>query len=264
MNTADLITAFFNNEMSPDQERQFLLSVASSDSMRLGLKSHVMLDKLLQEQADLTTVPPMVRTTILREAAVIAAAAASGLAVSEAEAAMSDVEPVASPTVTAPRPSLLARIPRWTAYPMSLLLAAGSFFAGFYAGDREAGAANVLESTPTFDLNDQNVTLPSDDALGQDNASVTDEQQASPGDVEPTMSTTGTKEPAALSRHLDGGREADARTPRSPSTVPAEPVVTSNASSLSSADSLKARDPNAALFSPTTIVRKNGQDSTKK
>ena len=52
MNTADLITSFFNNEMSPDQERQFLLSVASSDSLRLGLKSHVMLDKILQEQSN--------------------------------------------------------------------------------------------------------------------------------------------------------------------------------------------------------------------
>lgn len=68
MNTADLITSFFNNELSPDQERQFLLSVAASDSMRLGLKSHVMLDRIFTGQAQSVYVPETVKSAIFAEA----------------------------------------------------------------------------------------------------------------------------------------------------------------------------------------------------
>ncbi|MCC7439558.1 MAG: hypothetical protein IT211_13805 [Armatimonadetes bacterium] len=68
MNTADIITSFFNNELSPEQERQFLLSVAASDSMRLGLKSHVMLDKILADSASDLHISDSVRNTIFAEA----------------------------------------------------------------------------------------------------------------------------------------------------------------------------------------------------
>jgi hypothetical protein len=70
MTTADLITSFLDNEMSPNQEREFLLSVAASDSLRLELKSHVMLDRIFTQQAQRTQVPDAIRSTILAQAGV--------------------------------------------------------------------------------------------------------------------------------------------------------------------------------------------------
>ncbi len=132
MNTADLITAFFNNEMSPDQERQFLVSVASSDSLRLGVKSHVMLDKILNEQTDFAKAPLNVRTTIMREAAIVAAAGGA-LSASEALANNSEAVP-AQTTSTAAVGQTGVRVSRWLSVAMAFVLAIGSFFAGFYTG----------------------------------------------------------------------------------------------------------------------------------
>jgi hypothetical protein len=67
MKTADLITSYLNNEMSPEQERQFLLSVAASDSLRLSLKSHVMLDKIVTNQIQHAHVPENVRNVIFSQ-----------------------------------------------------------------------------------------------------------------------------------------------------------------------------------------------------
>ncbi len=67
MKTADLITSFLSNEMNPEQERQFLLSVAASDSMRLSLKSHVMLDRISANQLHRAEVPVPVREAIFAQ-----------------------------------------------------------------------------------------------------------------------------------------------------------------------------------------------------
>ncbi len=67
MQTADLITAFLNNEMTAEQERQFLLSVAASDSLRLGLKSHVMVDRIFQKQLAEAHVAADVKAKIFAE-----------------------------------------------------------------------------------------------------------------------------------------------------------------------------------------------------
>lgn len=90
MKTADLITSYLNNEMTPEQERQFLLSVAASDSLRLSLKSHVMLDKIVTNQIQRAHVPESVRESIFTEmrssvggSAPVGAAAASGAEVAE-------------------------------------------------------------------------------------------------------------------------------------------------------------------------------------
>lgn len=139
MNTADLITSFFNNEMSPDQERQFLLSVASSDSLRLGLKSHVMLDKILHEQSSQSRVPVEVRMNILKQAAVVAA---TGTALS-ADDAMANTEKAAENVATA---SLAGsrRFFRWSSATLALLMGIGIFIAGFYTGtENSEGAAPV-------------------------------------------------------------------------------------------------------------------------
>ncbi len=131
MNSADLITSFFNNELSPDQERQFLVSVASSDSMRLGLKSHVMLDKILIEENQQVEISPAIRRSILKEAAVVAAAA--GGASSEAFAASDGASSAALSTATAGASS--GFFGNWLAIPATLLVALGSFFFGYSVAD---------------------------------------------------------------------------------------------------------------------------------
>src|SRR6188768_2079197 len=77
MATADLITAFLSNEMSPDRERQFLLSVAASDSLRLELKSHLMIDRMMGERVQSAHVPDAVRMTIFAQAGIATATAPS-------------------------------------------------------------------------------------------------------------------------------------------------------------------------------------------
>lgn len=135
MNTADLITAFFNNEMSPDQERQFLVSVASSDSLRLGLKSHAMLDRILYEQSSQSRVPVEVRMKIMREAAVVAATAGSALAADSALANDAEASPAPESTAVGNRSlSVSRRFFRWSSATAVLMLALGSFVAGFYTG----------------------------------------------------------------------------------------------------------------------------------
>lgn len=139
MNTADLITSFFNNEMSPDQERQFLLSVASSDSMRLGLKSHVMLDKILQEQSNQSRVPVEVRMNILKQAAVVAATG-SALSADDALAGPTKAgENAATASLSGSR-----RFFRWSSATLALVMGIGIFIAGFYTGtENSEGVAPV-------------------------------------------------------------------------------------------------------------------------
>ena len=143
MNTVDLITSFFNNELSPDQERQFLLSVASSDSLRLGLKSHVMLDRILHEEADKSRVSQSIRANVMKEAAIVAAAA-GGL--NGGDAFAKDRSASDSRSSGAPEGSgLFGRIPRWISAPLVLFLSVGSFLAGFYSrGDQDVALRNAL------------------------------------------------------------------------------------------------------------------------
>lgn len=160
MNTADLITAFFNNEMSPDQERQFLVSVASSDSLRLGLKSHVMLDKILNEQSDITRVSSDVRTNIMREAAVVAAAA-TGLSATDMFAHEGETKAPAAASGGS-----RALFSRWLSTAAALLVAVGSFFAGFYTGSEtsdmqtQSTAVQEAEAVPERDAGLAPVTVP--------------------------------------------------------------------------------------------------------
>lgn len=153
MNTADLITSFFNNELSPDQERQFLLSVASSDSLRLGLKSHVMLDKILNEELTKSRVPSNIRLNVMKEAAVVAAAAGT---FNGGEAFAKDMDPPSETTVSEEvgRSGFWGRIPRWVSAPMVMLLSVGSFFAGYYTGGDDPVEAEVKSglSTPSVEV----------------------------------------------------------------------------------------------------------------
>lgn len=74
MNTHDPINAYLSNEMTPDQERQFLISVAASDSLRRALKSEVMIERIITREEREMAVPHTLRSAILAEAGLAAAA----------------------------------------------------------------------------------------------------------------------------------------------------------------------------------------------
>ena len=172
MNTADLITSFFNNEMSPDQERQFLLSVASSDSLRLGLKSHVMLDKILNEQAGKARISSGVRANVMKEAALVAAAAGSFAT----EEALAQKESVVKSSVadTKSQSTIARRVPHWASGALVMLLSVGSFFVGYYSneelGEQETQRTLPVTSTPV----DQQTLLSTEVSL-QDQAVLSEE-----------------------------------------------------------------------------------------
>jgi hypothetical protein len=138
MNTADLITAFLSNEMNPAQEREFLLSVAASDSQRLALKSHVMLDRVLAQQVQRASVPDSVR-------GVIFSAAAASLA-EPLPASQGTAKSLSAQSGFAAR---LRAFATRTALPMvATMLTLAGFAAGYYTSsesvtNRESGEISV-------------------------------------------------------------------------------------------------------------------------
>jgi len=71
MTTYDPINAYLSNEMTPDQERQFLISVASSDNLRRALKSEVMIERIITRDEREMAVPHTLRAAILAEAGAV-------------------------------------------------------------------------------------------------------------------------------------------------------------------------------------------------
>lgn len=133
MQTADLITSFLSNEMSAEQERQFLLSVAASDSLRLGLKSHVMVDKIFQKQLAEATVPGDVRAKIF----------------DEMNASLGPVGVQSAPSAAAPSADPMARISAQRGFLQLLVakigtgvIAASLMVGGFAAGYLTHGELN--------------------------------------------------------------------------------------------------------------------------
>lgn len=147
MKTADLITSFLSNEMTPEQERQFLISVAASDSLRLSLKSHVMLDRISAGQLNRAQVPVGVRDAIFAQMG----------------ASMAETPPVQTP---AQAPSGMAGrftgnfLRRYGNQAMALLLTAGGFAAGYFAnldGDGPAARQAITQQTvQTAPVQEQN------------------------------------------------------------------------------------------------------------
>lgn len=238
MNTADLITSFFNNEMSPDQERQFLLSVASSDSLRLGLKSHVMLDKILQEQSNQSRVSSQVRMNIMKQAAVVAAAG-SALAAEKARAA--DNGGVSSPArqnASSAGSSLSGSrgLFRWSSAALALLLGVGGFFAGMYTGAENGGAGNggspVVQASEKGvsivpEMSGVNAQIPASSSSAPATAEELDRQTASADRLQEGENgqTVRTNAPASRAdrqaRVLPAGEKPGAATPASSLTQPA-------------------------------------------
>lgn len=120
MPTADLITDFLGNEMSPERERQFLLSVAASDALRLELKSHLMVDRILVDRVQSARVNESVRSTIFAAAGVATGHVAPESPTSQAVG-----------RAPAPRASFFSRL----GGRVTLVAAACAFFgAGYFAG----------------------------------------------------------------------------------------------------------------------------------
>lgn len=233
MNTADLITSFFNNEMSPDQERQFLLSVASSDSLRLGLKSHVMLDKILQEQSNQSRVSSQVRMNIMKQAAVVAAAG-SALAAEKARAADNGGSSPALQNASSAGSSLSGSrgLFRWSSAALALLLGVGSFFAGMYTGAENGGAGNG--GSPVVQASEKGVsTVPEMSGM---NAQVPASSPSAPAAAEETdRQTVRTNAPASRTdrqaRVLPAAEKQGAATPAASSSQ--QPSQKSGAASAS-------------------------------
>ncbi len=169
MHSADIISSFFNNELSPEQERQFLLSVASSDSLRLGLKSHVMLDKMLVEDTRTANPSTEVRRTILTKAALVAGTASIDPSTSvEAENVATEngaMQNGTSEVATSAKSgglsgSSFASFTGWITVPVTLLVALASFFIGYRSGVDELAVAEqaddvvAAEIVPSYSVDD--------------------------------------------------------------------------------------------------------------
>jgi hypothetical protein len=193
MATADLITDFLGNEMSPERERQFLLSVAASDALRLELKSHLMVDRILVDRVQTARVPETVRSTIFAAAGV-----ATGHAAPEAPTSSAP----AVDRVAAPRTSFFSRL----GGRVTLVAAACAFFgAGYFVGnDGDVERA----------VNAQSAGVVTRSAPATSSPSVArDAGQSAPRivDVEPGSSTVA----GASSRSRSGSGSVDAARPSS-------------------------------------------------
>jgi len=241
MNTADLITSFFNNEMSPEQERQFLVSVASSDSLRLGLKSHVMLDKILHDESDATRVSPRTRVAIMREAAIVAAAAGA-LSSDEAYAESNEGHAVdATGAATQPGDAVgtgrpLGRLSRWASVALTLLLGVGSFFAGFYTGtethDSPAAVSGIGTDGGNVQSQDRHALTPP--VVGMERSGVVSEGNTAAPVTEVSETTTPARSEASTEtmRNGNGTQVASEETKGQRAGQPAsEPASVENASS---------------------------------
>lgn len=147
MATADLITSFLNNEMSPEQERGFLLTVASSDTLRLELKSHVMLDRIFVAQSERAEVPEAIRGMIFAQA---------GVSIS---GSIPQTAPRPTGAVEAGRRLSRAFMSRFVRGGMFLLVASTGFAAGYFSGSesdptpaRNPSAVAPAQPAPSVDI----------------------------------------------------------------------------------------------------------------
>lgn len=131
MKTADLITSFLSNEMTADQERQFLLSVAASDSMRLSLKSHVMLDRIAANQLQRAEVPVSVREAIFAQMSASMAEPAPSTPAAE--------RPMHRPGAQGTRGFLR----KFGSQAVVMALTAGGFVAGYLTGSDQPQTAQA-------------------------------------------------------------------------------------------------------------------------
>jgi hypothetical protein len=185
--------------------------------MRLGLKSHVILDKILVEDSNDARIPQQVRQRVFREAAIVAAGLGGSEARAEEPDATADREPIEASRPTSTRSSTRSGT-RWITGALALLLCSGSFFAGYTIADDHVQHDEIGVVTPGADFEGTDAAGPSaidtrnpGDRGGQINAS-------NPGTVEAT-------EPAVSNATTDvseGLRTDDAPAARQSSGIAAD------------------------------------------
>ena len=225
MPTADLITDFLGNEMSPERERQFLLSVAASDALRLELKSHLMVDRILVDRVQSARVSETVRSTIFTAAGVSTGHAAPDAPSSSAPAA--DRAP-------APRSSFFSRL----SGRVTLVATACAFFgAGYFVGN----GGDALPADGGVQTSATVATSPATSGIKTDVAAeapgiVTEQPSTQVADPSTSRSGAGTMTARPSTRESRAAVAADGMTPSvtspavdAPSTTaPAEPRARNN------------------------------------
>jgi hypothetical protein len=265
MNTGDLITSFLNNEMNPAQEREFLLSVAASDTQRLALKSHVMLDRVLSQQVQRASVPDSVR-------GVIFSAAAASLA-----------EPLPAPQAASKTPaaeggfaSRLRAFATRAAMPMvATMMTVAGFAAGYYTSSetgtnpetrtvsmavpaatvtpRVADQAPVV-SDPVKTLQQKSVMASTEGAVVEQPASRAVEHVAVSTPVRPVSPSIVRHKAASHDIHRSGSSASAVTTSHSVSPTT---IDSSNVSSRSSVD-----PDNGSIEVATPKIRKSGDTNS--
>jgi len=86
MTQDERISAYIDNELSLEQEQEFLISLAASDGLRKSFRSELLLKKVLHRDEAVTNPPRKLRTAVF---ATLGVAAASELTASNANAASS-------------------------------------------------------------------------------------------------------------------------------------------------------------------------------
>lgn len=247
MKTADLITSYVNNEMTPEQERRFLLSVAASDSLRLSLKSHFMLDRIVSTQAQGIHVPEHIRTSILAQAT-----AATGGTFSERNPGNGAVT------------GRMARFGRifGRGTLMGLILASG-FAAGYFtrsevAPARETAAIPAAQQTVQPSMaggpqTSQHETSPSVDAVTTSVEPVTGRQisASEPGATHSVVANT--------ARHGNNGRPPTpsiaAPTPNATGQAPATPDKMGNTADRNQQGGVDGKLPHSSASADVTISK---------
>jgi hypothetical protein len=85
MTQHDQISAFIDNELPPEQEQDFLISLASSDGLRKSFRSELVLKNVIHQDEILTTPSRSMRNAVLGSLGI---AGASALASESAEASV--------------------------------------------------------------------------------------------------------------------------------------------------------------------------------
>jgi hypothetical protein len=226
MNTADLITAFLSNEMNPAQEREFLLSVAASDTQRLALKSHVMLDRVLSQQVQRASVPDSVRGVIFSAAA---ASLAEPLPTSQA----------ASNSQTA-QSGFAARLRAFAsraAMPiMATMLTLAGFTAGYYTSSETAPESGDVSAAVPASAAAPRVADPAPSA-------VTPVQTSAQNDVAATVQKEETPAAQAISRPAEQKPQAARRVVSTPARIIAPSTSDPAAAKPSQSGSTTTTDP---------------------
>jgi hypothetical protein len=238
MKTADLISSYLNNEMTPEQERRFLLSVAASDSLRLSLKSHFMLDRIVVTQALDARVPDRLRENILSQAA----------------ASVAGTPPVqhAQPEPAVHPPSRLGRL--FGRGALLALLVTGGYAAGYLTHPGE-GAASIPQQP-----NVTPIVRPADAAGGngseQTNVAPSIESRSERVAEQPALTGNAVQRNASLNHTHPGGtprRESAATVPVGSIVVPSQTVPTSTEAQGTGSDG-DAAIPQTEQGRPSTVT----------